>query len=67
MRERLEGDVAPPSAVIRGLGPLDHVILRCLARDPSDRYRDMRELLRDIRDLENRFGGENGSTCNDNA
>lgn len=66
-RERLEGDVVPPSARIPGLELLDPVILRCLARDPSDRYRDMRELLKDIADLETRLGGKNGGAGNGNV
>jgi hypothetical protein len=66
-RERLEGHVVPPSARIPGLEPLDRVILRCLARDPSERYRDMRELLNDILDLETRLGGEKGGAGNGSA
>jgi hypothetical protein len=67
MRERLEGNVVPPSARSPGLASLDRVILRCLARDPSERYRDMRELLNDIVDLETGFGGNNGGAGNDSA
>ncbi len=60
LRERLEGEIVPPSSRVPGLGDLDPVILRCLAREPSERYRDMRELLEEIRRLEKKLGGENG-------
>jgi len=66
-RERLEGEVVPPSARVPGIELLDPVILRCLARNPSERYRDMREFLKDILDLETRLGGKNGGAGTGNA
>ena len=37
-------DPQPPSATVPEAAPLDPIILRCLRRDPADRYADAREL-----------------------
>ena len=39
----------PPSAVNPLAGPLDPIILKCLQKDPSDRYQSVRTLLGDLK------------------
>jgi TolB-like protein/Tfp pilus assembly protein PilF/tRNA A-37 threonylcarbamoyl transferase component Bud32 len=49
----LERDPQAPSLVRAGLpADLERIILRCLAKDPSSRYNDTRDLVADLRSLE---------------
>lgn len=41
-------DPEPPSRVVPGLDPVDRIILRCLARNPEDRYRDAKALQDEV-------------------
>jgi len=44
----LSGDILPPSSHSPQAAPLDGIVLRCLARDPKDRYRSMGDLEKDL-------------------
>lgn len=64
-RERLDGNVRPPSARVPSAGVFDAIIQRCLAVRPEDRYRTMRDLITDldaiVEDLCGSFGAPEGS------
>ncbi|MCQ8894621.1 MAG: serine/threonine protein kinase [Methanolinea sp.] len=63
LRERLEEEFLPPSSHVPGAEPLDSIIQKCLAREPGDRYRDMRDLLHDIGKAEEAFFGDGYDTA----
>ncbi len=45
-------DPPPPTTLVPGLPPgLDHVVARCLAKDPAQRYPNGRSLAEDLEDL----------------
>jgi tetratricopeptide (TPR) repeat protein len=55
---RLKGDPPRPSALVPGLDPRwEEVILRCLAREPADRFRSVEEIGRALDGSSDRRGG----------
>ncbi len=54
----LSGDIPRPAKVRRGFPKdLERVILKSLALDPSDRYKDTRAMRRDLEMVQNKMGG----------
>jgi len=50
LESKLHGEFTPPASHLPGLEPaLQAIVLRCIARDPRDRYAGAAELLRDLR------------------
>lgn len=47
-RERLDGKIRVPSLIKSSAGVFDTIIERCIARDPSNRYDSVRDLITDL-------------------
>lgn len=47
-RERLDGTIRVPSQIVSSAGVFDAVIARCIARDPSNRYGSVMDLIKDL-------------------
>lgn len=47
-RERLDGTIRVPSLIVSSAGVFDTIIERCIARDPSNRYDSVMDLVKDL-------------------
>jgi serine/threonine-protein kinase len=55
--QRLDNDVAPPSAVISGVpAHFDDLVLRATARDPAERYADAADMQEDLAAIVDELG-----------
>ncbi len=55
--QRMDHDVAPPSAVIGGVpAQFDELVLRATARDPADRYADAAEMAAELDEIVDELG-----------
>lgn len=47
-RERLDGTIKVPSLIVSSAGVFDTIIERCIARDPTNRYDSVMDLVKDL-------------------